>query len=142
MIRIRDKNYNGFKDFKVLIVEDNRVNQTLLRRMLEKLGIDLRNICIADDGSIAVDMIRQEQNSFDVIFMDLNMQNMGGVEAAFHIRKINSQIPIYAMTGNGLENDRQRCQKVGMTGFILKPLNKKILVSALQSVLEKEKSER
>lgn len=118
---------------KILIVEDNSINQLLLKRLLVHLGLLSDHVQLANDGEVAVTMTRHFL--FDLVFMDLNMERMGGIEATHIIRQYHPLLPIYAMTANGFESDRRRCHQVGMNGFILKPLKKDVLKSVLFNVL-------
>jgi len=108
---------------RILVAEDNSVNSTVARRMLEKWGCSVR---LAQNGREAVDAASQEQ--FDVVFMDIQMPVMDGLEAAAEIRRRESaagagcrRMPIIAMTAHAMESDRQRCLAAGMDAFISKP---------------------
>jgi len=85
-------------DKKVLIVEDNRINQIVTKKILEKNGI----ICtIAENGQIAIDKIKE--NTYDLVLMDINMPVKNGIEASKEIRKFNKTIPIIALTAVEIE---------------------------------------
>lgn len=106
----------------VLLVEDNMVNQTVARVMLEKLGC---RVSLAEDGQKAVEMYYK--NQFDMIFMDIQMPKMSGWEATEKIRYYESQqgkehIPIVAITANASPQDKQKGLDVGMDHYIAKPL--------------------
>ena len=105
---------------KVLIVEDNLVNQRVINFVLQKVGV---NMTIAGNGKEAITILEKQQN-FDLIIMDLQMPVMDGYEAANIIRQqLKLQIPIIAMTATASEDDKKRCFLVGMNDFILKPFN-------------------
>jgi PAS domain S-box-containing protein len=113
---------------KVLIAEDNIVNQKIARMMLKKVGL---NCDIANNGLEALDALKKK--SFDIIFMDMQMPIMDGITATSKIiSKYGKKAPpIVAMTANAFEEDRRRCKEVGMVDFISKP----ILMEELTRVL-------
>jgi signal transduction histidine kinase/ActR/RegA family two-component response regulator len=113
----------------VLVVDDNRVNQVVTRRMLEKLGC--RVSCVSN-GLEAVD--RVQAVSFDVVFMDCSMPVMDGYEASRHIRELNggtSSVPIIALTAYAMRADRERCLAAGMDDYVAKPVKMDELEEAL-----------
>ncbi len=120
---------------KILIVDDNVVNHSLTRVMLEDYGCSVE---IAVNGKIGVEMA--EKNAYDLIIMDLRMPVMNGLEATKKIRKFNQQIPIIAFTINdGGDGDaREECLKAGMNDFIEKPVEK----PKLRAMLEQWGSEK
>lgn len=101
---------------RILVAEDNPVNQKLVGFMLEKLGY---NLTLAQDGQEAIDLAAQQ--GFDLIFMDLFMPNVGGMEAAKHILATGQTPTIVPLTAHASDNSRQACAEAGMTGFIAKP---------------------
>lgn len=107
---------------RVLIVEDNPVNQTIITKMLEKLQI---RCDVAANGKEAIEAM--QNRPYDLILMDCNMPEMDGYEATHFIRTSalikNSQIPIVAMTANAIEDEAQRCFSAGMDDYLPKPLN-------------------
>ncbi|MGV1801504.1 ATP-binding protein [Agrobacterium vitis] len=105
---------------KILLVEDNRVNQQVASRFLSKLGQD---VVVAGDGAQAV--ARTEREVFDMILMDMQMPVMDGIEATRHIIErggASALTPIVAMTANASDDDRRRCRAAGMVGFESKPV--------------------
>jgi PAS domain S-box-containing protein len=111
---------------RILLAEDNIVNQRLAARLLEKMG---HEVTIAGNGEIALQLcIAQE---FDLVAMDMQMPIMDGLEATEAIRtreKISGRhLPIVAMTANAFEEDRQRCRRAGMDGYIAKPITAKAI---------------
>jgi len=115
----------------ILVVEDNPINQKVARKILEKMG---HTVSCAENGKIAVDMI--SHNCYDLIFMDLRMPVMDGLEATRKIRTLNnaSGIPVIAMTANALEEDKNRCLAAGMNGFIAKPIKKDDLEQTIKNI--------
>ena len=119
--------------FRVLVVEDNIVNQRVAVRMLERLGLA---VDVAGNGSVALQIL--ERQRYDIIFMDCQMPIMDGYEAATEIRRREAQgahTTIIAMTADVLKGSRERCLAAGMDSFISKPVKLDDLVKALQSKL-------
>ena len=118
------------KNFKgdVLIVEDNKINQMVLKKHLQNLGF---TVTIAENGIQALEVLASK--SFLLIFMDLQMPEMGGLECTREIRSSNdeklAQVPIIAVTANVTDADRSNCEECGMNAFLEKPLNKQLLLS-------------
>ena len=108
---------------RILLVEDNAINQRVASAMLNKLGF---TIDIAANGIEAIDALRQ--TAYSLVIMDLQMPLMGGLEATREIRKmesgilISSDIPIIAMTANATQQDKKNCLNAGMNDFISKPV--------------------
>ncbi len=104
----------------VLLVEDNRVNQLVARRMLERAGTA---VTVAENGREAVKAL--EGSVFDLVFMDVQMPEMDGYEATAAIRQRpwgHQQVPIIAMTAHAMPGDRERCLAAGMDDYITKPI--------------------
>ena len=116
---------------KILLVEDNPINQKLAMKMLTKLGHD---VSLAENGQKAVNMTDKEK--FDLIFMDMQMPVLNGIEATQHIRAKGNSIPIIALTANAFDTDRETCMKVGMNDFIPKPIKQEVLEKVLNYFLE------
>ncbi|RBW48289.1 response regulator [Marinobacter sp. F3R11] len=117
---------------KVLLVEDNPVNRTLTRRLLEKLGCD---VMTANDGEAASSL--WQWHPFDLIFMDCVMPRVDGFEATRRLRewektRKRSRVPVVALTASAMEEDEERCRQAGMDSFVAKPVN----IEMLRAVLE------
>ncbi len=116
---------------RILLVEDNRVNQTLAIRLLEKRG---HHVSLATNGAEALAAL--EIASFDLIFMDIQMPEMDGLQATAMIRTAEktsgSHIPIIAMTAHAMSGDRQRCLDAGMDDYISKPIRPGDLTRVLE----------
>lgn len=111
------------KELRILLAEDNRVNQKVATIALKKLGHKTE---IAENGLIALDMLRLKP--YDMVFMDVQMPEMDGLEATALIRNpqngvLNPDIPVIAMTASALPEDRARCLSAGMNDYISKPVN-------------------
>ena len=117
---------------RLLLVEDNPVNQRLAERLLEKRG---HVVVIADNGRIALEILEKD-DSFDVVLMDVQMPEMDGFEATAAIRdrekNQGKHIPILAMTAHAMKGDRERCIQAGMDSYISKPLNATLLYEELE----------
>ena len=111
----------------VLVAEDNQTNRLLIRKYLETLPITLR---FANDGYEAVEATLETPP--DLIFMDMSMPNMSGIEATEAIRASNVQQPnIVALTANAFEAERRACLQAGMDDFLTKPIRRADLVNCL-----------
>jgi CheY-like chemotaxis protein len=106
---------------KILLAEDNRVNQTVAVRVLEKRG---HSVAVAETGKLALETF--ETQPFDLVLMDVQMPEMDGLEATAAIRlrekATGKHIPIIAMTAHAMVGDRERCMQAGMDGYITKPI--------------------
>jgi CheY-like chemotaxis protein len=119
---------------RVLLAEDNPVNQKLASRLMQKWG---HRVVVVENGREALKAL--ERRTFDVVVMDVSMPEMDGFEAAAAIRakeRANGlHLPIIAMTAHAMKGDRERCLAAGMDGYISKPVQPKELLEALESVL-------
>ena len=121
---------------KILLVEDNAINQLLACRLLQKLG---HHTTAAENGLDAVSLFLE--HVFDVVLMDLQMPNMDGIEATLRLRALDSargkRTPIIAMTAHALEGDRERCLAAGMDEYIAKPVVFGELAGTIQRALQR-----
>jgi PAS domain S-box-containing protein len=113
---------------RILVVEDNEINQLVAREMLEGAGFIVE---VAENGKLALEQVRQA--SYDLVFMDMQMPVMDGVACTRGIRKIArlAGLPIVAMTANAMEQDRLLCIEAGMNDVVIKPIDPKALWTAL-----------
>ncbi|WP_428824945.1 ATP-binding protein [Enterovibrio baiacu] len=127
---------DAFLGKQCLLVEDNAINRMIAEKMLSKLGF---SIDIAKDGVAALE--KAASRSYDIIFMDIQMPRMDGLEATRQIRasqNMNQSTPIVAMTANVLKDDIWRCISNGMQGHIGKPLRENDIYSACIKVMSRE----
>lgn len=119
------------KSLRILLAEDNKMNQKVAAKMLEKMG---HKVTIAENGIVALEMYNAK--SFDLILMDGNMPEMDGLEATQKIRELEAEgsykIPIIALTANAMKGDRERFLEAGMDEFLTKPFKKKDLVEVIE----------
>jgi len=123
---------------RVLVVDDVPVNLIVVEKMLDSLGYLVESAC---DGIEALEAVKTRH--YDIIFMDIQMPEMDGIEATRRIRALDierSSIPIVAITANTQESDRNACIEVGMNDFITKPFVKKQLVALLERYFPAAKS--
>ncbi len=127
-----------FENVRVLLVEDNEINQQIGFELLNNVGID---VTIKENGSLAFEVLKQEK--FDLVLMDIRMPVMDGHTATKKIRAQNNaylkKIPIIAMTAHAMVTDKKKSQAVGMNGHITKPVNPDELYSILLKWLPREK---
>jgi PAS domain S-box-containing protein len=115
------------KNIKVLVVEDIVLNQLLMKTLLDDFGFEFD---IAGNGKIAIEKLRNKP--FDVILMDLQMPEMNGFDATRYIRnKMNSKIPIIALTADVTTVDLEKCKAVGMNDYISKPIDERLLYNKI-----------
>ncbi len=121
------------RSLRVLVAEDNAVNQKLATRMLEKFGC---RVDVAANGQEAVQMI--SQIPYDVVFMDCQMPVMDGYEATRQLRAMQNggpHLPIVAMTANAMQGDREKCLEAGMDDYISKPMKLEDIKAAMERVV-------
>jgi signal transduction histidine kinase/DNA-binding response OmpR family regulator len=119
---------------RILLAEDNVVNQQVAIRMLHKLG---HTVVVANNGKEALAAL--ETQSFDLVFMDVQMPEMGGFEATDLIRQgekaSGRHLPIIAMTAHAMKGDRERCLAAGMDGYVAKPVQTRDLQEAIDAAI-------
>ena len=128
----------SFEGKKILLVEDNEINQEIALEILGEAGFVMD---VADDGAVAVERIKEaEPGRYDLILMDIQMPIMNGYEAARQIRAMKDSayvnIPIIAMTANAFDEDRKEAFNAGMNGHIAKPIDTEKLFELLKEILK------
>ena len=127
-----------FSGKKILLVEDNELNQEIAQTILEEAGFVIDT---ADDGSEAVERMKAaDAGAYDLILMDIQMPVMNGYQATQAIRALDdpakANIPIVAMTANAFEEDRKEAMETGMDGYVAKPINIEELMMTLEDILK------
>jgi len=132
-MRIRRTSEQSLQPIRVLLSEDNPIDQISIRRLLEKLGME---VVLAGDGHQAVEAF--EGGPFDLVLLDILMPEMDGFEVAIHIREqektSGNHVPVIALTAYSLNAVYDKCRSVGMNGYLSKPVSNRDLL-ALCSVL-------
>jgi PAS domain S-box-containing protein len=122
------------RGFRILLAEDNRVNQMLAVRLLEKRG---HHVQVAGDGREALEKLKTAD--FDLVLMDVQMPVMGGFEATAAIREMEKgtgkHIPIVALTAHAVKGDRERCLAAGMDGYVPKPIHPEELFERIEALI-------
>jgi signal transduction histidine kinase/CheY-like chemotaxis protein len=123
---------------RILLVEDNSVNQLVAKGMLTRLGYEVE---IAEQGEAA--LARLEREDFDLVLMDCNMPVMDGYETSRRMRADSrwKDLPIIALTANALHEDRQRCEQAGMNDYLAKPFKREDLQALMIKWLEPSRQE-
>ncbi len=129
---------------RILLAEDNIVNQKLAQMILTKAGYHVE---VANNGKEAVEKYTQSPEDFDLIFMDIQMPEMNGMEATKAIRRYEEQsancnsqpathhIPIVAMTANAMKGDRETYLEAGMDGYITKPIKRELVFESIEKLI-------
>jgi signal transduction histidine kinase/DNA-binding response OmpR family regulator len=124
------------RSLRVLLAEDNLVNQRLTRWLLEKGG---HRVTVVKTGLAALQEVVERGASYDLVLMDVQMPEMDGTEAAVRIREhertAGGHVPIIALTAHETQGDRERCREVGMDGYVSKPLREEELLRTIDQVL-------
>jgi signal transduction histidine kinase/DNA-binding response OmpR family regulator len=121
---------------RILLAEDNLVNQKLAVLILNKAGYQVE---VVNNGRKAVEIITQQPDNFDLILMDVQMPEMDGLEATKQLRSRGFlSIPIIAMTANAMKGDREICLEAGMNDYITKPVKREIIFAMIEKWLHRE----
>jgi len=122
------------KNKKILLVEDNYINQVIVKGLLESSGILIDTV---QNGKDAVEKMQLCSDEYNLILMDMKMPIMGGIEASKKIREINTTIPIIALTANALDTDKELARNAGMNDYLHKPIDIEKLYRILYKYLVK-----
>lgn len=136
-----EDDYSDLQGMNILVAEDNDINWEIVSAMLTMFGITASR---AENGRICVDMIRSaEKGSYDLIFMDVQMPEMNGLDATRTIRGLEdswaSAIPIVAMTADAFSENITECLNAGMNGHIAKPIDIKLVIKEIRRIREERK---
>jgi two-component system sensor histidine kinase/response regulator len=123
-----DQRIAQLRGARILLVEDNEINQQVAREMLQDCGFV---VDVAENGEVALGLV--QKFSYDLVFMDMQMPVMDGVTATREIRKHQhlELLPIVAMTANAMEQDRRKCMDAGMNDFLVKPIDPQEMTTIL-----------
>ncbi len=137
-----ENDYSDLQGLKILIAEDNDINWEIISAMLGMFGITAER---AENGRICVEKMKQaEKGDYTLIFMDIQMPEMNGLEATRNIRQLEdpwaSSIPIIAMTADAFSENVTECMNAGMNGHIAKPIDIKLVIKEIRRIKENEKS--
>lgn len=129
-----EKNKVFFKEAKILLVEDNEMNQELTVSLLNSVGLATM---VAKNGKIALELLKKD--AFDLVLMDIQMPVMNGIDATAEIRKRPDEyfkkVPIIAMSARAFQKDKDDCLKAGMNSYIAKPIDPKLMFAELAKYL-------
>ncbi len=129
----------GAVGHRILVVEDNFINQKLMRILLEKAG---HSVSLAGNGQEALDLL--ERDRFDLMFMDVQMPVMDGLSAARAIREkedgASARIPIIALTASAFQEDRDQCLEAGMNDYVSKPMKAGEILSTIKRVMSETRN--
>jgi CheY-like chemotaxis protein/HPt (histidine-containing phosphotransfer) domain-containing protein len=128
---------HSFKGSRVLVAEDNRTNQQVVKEFLKLSGFE---VTIANNGQEVLELMKEQ--TFDVILMDIHMPEVGGIEATEQIHRQNQykSLPIIALTAGVTQEERVRCINCGMNDFVTKPINPEELIRVLCHWIMKSKT--
>jgi PAS domain S-box-containing protein len=128
----------AIKNIKILLAEDIKLNQLLIKTMLNVFGFEIH---VAVNGKVAIEKLKK--NKYDLVLMDLQMPEMDGFEATEYIRKnIDTVIPIIALTADVTSVDLEKCRAIGMNDYISKPVDEKTLYHKIMRYIQKDKDPR
>ncbi len=123
-----DTGYLDLSGKRILVVEDNMINQLIMEELLQKTHAE---ITLADNGKIAVEKVQKE--NFDIVLMDMQMPVMDGIQATGIIRETynSTQLPIIAVTANAMKEDKEKGIQMGLNDYLTKPIDPKSLIMTL-----------
>jgi PAS domain S-box-containing protein len=127
IVTVRSLAESGQRRLRILLTEDNAVNQKVALIHLRKFGF---SVDVAENGKEAVQAVKK--GGYDLVLMDIQMPEMDGHEATRTIRKAGFDLPIIAMTANAMKGDREKCLEAGMNDYLSKPVNPKELRSKIE----------
>ena len=121
---------------KILLVEDNPINQKVASRVLEKAG---HSVTIVGNGLEAITQV--SDSKFDLVLMDVMMPEMDGITATVAIREselgTDRHLPIVALTANAMHGDREKCLEAGMDGYVSKPIQPPVLFQEIAQTMRR-----
>ena len=130
--KIKKKQEYNFSDIRILIAEDNLINQKIAASVFKQVGLEAE---IAVNGKIALDILKQKK--FDIVFMDVQMPVIDGIKATNIMRANGDETIVVAMTANAMKGDREMCINAGMNEYISKPFKKEDVYILLEKYFKK-----
>ncbi|WP_276380242.1 GAF domain-containing hybrid sensor histidine kinase/response regulator [Flavobacterium sp. H4147] len=131
-LSLKSTSQNDLGKLKILLCEDNILNQKLAKSVINNFGFDLD---IANNGEEGIELL--SKNTYDLVLMDLQMPVKDGYQTTEFIRnELKSTIPIVAMTAHSLVGEQERCYKVGMNAYVPKPFKQAVLLKAIKTVMD------
>ncbi len=117
---ILSNKYKSLEDMNILLVEDNEINQQIAKELLESLNI---KVDVANNGKECINLLKENSNKYKLILMDIQMPEMDGITATKNIKTIDNlkNIPIIALTAHAMQEEIEKCKKIGMIDYIGKP---------------------
>lgn len=136
-----EEDYSDLEGVHVLVAEDNEINWEIIQALLNSFGVTAER---AENGRVCVDMMEKaEEGRYTLIFMDVQMPEMNGLDATRTIRKMAnpwaSSIPIIAMTADAFSENVTECLNAGMNGHIAKPVDIKLVIKEIRKIIERKK---
>ena len=125
--KIEEKREYNFSDIKILVAEDNPINQKIALSVFKQVGLEAE---IAVNGQIALDILKEKK--FDIVFMDVQMPVVDGIKATNVMRANGDETIVVAMTANAMKGDREMCINAGMNEYISKPFKKEDVYKLLE----------
>ncbi len=126
------------KSLRILVAEDNEVNQTVIRELLERLG---NRVFIVDDGEEALDALTEREGEFDLAILDMNMPSLSGLDVlkAYRFMELEGHLPIIILSANALPETIAECREAGADEYLTKPIETKNLIKVLDGFSRPEK---
>ncbi|NOR72565.1 MAG: response regulator [Mariprofundaceae bacterium] len=126
------------KSLRILVAEDNEVNQTVIRELLERLG---NRVLMVDDGEEALDALTEREGEFDLAILDMNMPNLSGLDVlkAYRFMELEGHLPIIMLSANALPEMIAECRDAGADEYLTKPIETKNLIKVLDGFSQPEK---
>ena len=121
------------KRHRILLAEDNPVNQLLIKTLMTREGYD---IDLVDNGQMMLDRLASNACHYDLVLLDLHMPVLDGFQAIEALRRTKNTIPVVALTANAMNADRERAEQLGFDGFETKPIERRRLLSTIRRLTE------
>ena len=129
------KRQTEVRSLHVLVAEDNEINQTVLETILERIG---HQVCIANDGEVALDILTERDMDFDLVILDINMPKVSGLDVlkAYRCMETEAKMPIIMLSANALPETIEKCKRAGADEYLTKPINAKRLAEVIDRITQ------